>query len=320
MLEARGLSKSYGLIRAVDDVDVVLRAGEVHALVGENGAGKSTVAKIIAGTVTPDAGEVRIDGTPLPSGDLRAAHRHGVYCAFQELALVPHWTVAENLVLVDGSGGARFSRRRARTAARGLLERLGLGHLDDDAVLGDLPLADRQQVEIARAIAGDVRVLLLDEASSALTSPGVAWLFDRIRELTARGVAVGYVSHRLGELAEIADRGTVLRDGRVVGGFERGAWTDDELITMMAGRPAGIAFPPPPERGDGTVLRVEGLQSAGLRDVSFSLRRGEILGVGGLQGHGQAELLRALFGAVPATADQWEVDGMRSSASPRSAP
>ncbi|HEY8583213.1 MAG TPA: sugar ABC transporter ATP-binding protein [Capillimicrobium sp.] len=309
MLRAQGLHKRYGPIVAVDGVDLECLAGEVHALVGENGAGKSTVAKILAGAVSPDAGSFTVDGRPVSTGDIRAAHAAGVFCAFQELALVPHWTVAENLALVDRPIAARFSRRRALATAREALERLELGHLDALAVTAELPLADRQQLEIARALAGDVRVLLLDEASSALTPPGVEWLFRRIRELTARGAGVVYVSHRLGELAEIADRGTVLRDGRVVDHFTRGGWTQDELITAMAGRPAERAHPRPAAARDEAVLEVEGLSAPGVRDVSLRLAAGEVLGVGGLQGHGQAELLRALYGALPATARRWEVGG-----------
>ena len=311
MLAARALSKRYGPIVAVEEVDLTCLGGEVHALVGENGAGKSTVAKILAGAVRADAGEVTVGGVALPGGDVRAAHRAGVYCAFQELALVPDWTVAENLALVDRPLRGRFSRARAIAGAVDTLARLELDHLDPRAVVGDLPLADRQQLEIARALTGDVRVLLLDEASSALTPPGVRWLFARIRELTARGAAVVYVSHRLGELAEIADRGTVLRDGRVVDHFTRGSWTEDELITAMAGQPAERAHPRPAPARTETVLEVEGLTAPGLDDIALRLRAGEVLGVGGLQGHGQAELLRALYGALPAHARRWEVAGRR---------
>jgi ribose transport system ATP-binding protein len=336
-----GLVKSYGAVHAVRDVSLRFLRGEVHALVGENGAGKSTVAKMLAGTVVPDAGAMTLDGAPLPTGSVRAARRAGVRIAFQELSLVPDWTVAENLALADGRGAARFSRRRAQAACRARLERLELDHLDPFALAGTLSLADRQQLEIARALDDDVRVLLLDEASSALTPPGVQWLFRRIRELTARGAAVVYVSHRLGEIAEIADRGTVLRDGAVAGTFTRGSWTEDELISTMAGSPAGRFFPRPPQlaadgrskaaagRGNAAAgrdnaaaaerasagpapapaLSVTRLRGEGLHDVSFDLAPGEILGIGGLQGHGQAELLRALYGAAPARAERWTVGG-----------
>lgn len=309
VLQAHGLTKRYGPITAVAGVDLVCRAGEVHALVGENGAGKSTVAKLLAGTVRADEGEVHVGGVPLAGGDVAGSHRAGVRCAFQELALVPDWTVAENLALAGAGRAAAFSRAGAERAAAARLAALELEHLDPRAPVGDLPLGERQQLEIARALVDDAKVLILDEASSALSPPGVAWLFRRIRELTARGVAVVYVSHRMGELAEIADRGTVLRDGAVVGHFERGAWTEDGLVSLMAGRAADRVFPSRPSPPEGTVLAVDGLVAPGVEGVSLRVGGGEILGIGGLQGHGQAELLRALYGALPARADRWELAG-----------
>ena len=308
------LVKHYGAVRAVDGVSFHCLPGEVHALVGENGAGKSTVAKMLAGAVSPTSGTIRVGDDEIGSGSIRAARQAGVTCAFQELALVPEWTVAENLSLPDGAPLRGFSQKKAAKAARALLDRLELDHIDPSAQVASLSLADRQMVEIARAIEADPRVLILDEASSALAPPGVEWLFRRIREITSRGTAVIYVSHRLSELAEIADRGTVLRDGRVAGEFRRGEWTDDQLISMMAGREASRHFPSPPaiaNRTDAPVLAVENLVSEGLHGVTMTVGRGEILGVGGLQGHGQAELLRALYGASPASADLWTMDGKR---------
>ena len=312
LVEVRDLVKHYGAVHAVDDVTFAVRAGEVHALVGENGAGKSTVAKMLAGAVQATSGSITIDGLPLSGGSVRDARKAGVTCAFQELALVPDWTVAENLRLPDGAPLKGFSQKKATAAARELLAGFELQHIDPAAPVSTLSLADRQQVEIARAIAAKPKVLILDEASSALAPPGVQWLFRRIRELTATGSSVIYVSHRLGELAEIADRGTVLRDGRVAGEFVRGAWTDDQLISMMAGREAKRHFPSAPviQNPSATpALEVENLVSSGVDSVSFRVGAGEILGVGGLQGHGQAELLRALFGASPARADSWTIAG-----------
>ncbi|MGD8193831.1 sugar ABC transporter ATP-binding protein [Herbiconiux sp. P18] len=314
LLVATDLVKSYGPVKAVRSATFHCLPGEVLALVGENGAGKSTVAKMLAGAVPPTSGRITVGGEPLASGSVKQSRLSGVRCAFQELALVPDWTVAENLSLPDGAPLRGFSQKKSVAAAQELLDRFHLGRIDPRAAVGTLSLADRQLVEIARALAGDPRLLILDEASSALTPPGVQWLFERIRELTARGGSVIYVSHRLGEIAEIADRGTVLRDGEVVGEFHRGGWTDDELISMMAGREAERFFPRPPARTtDATALSVENLRSAGLAGVSLTLGAGEILGVGGLQGHGQAELLRALFGAAPATADSWTIGSRRIS-------
>jgi ribose transport system ATP-binding protein len=310
LLVATDLVKTYGPVKAVQGVTFHCNPGEVLALVGENGAGKSTVAKMLAGAVAPTSGSITVDGEPLASGSVKQSRLSGVRCAFQELALVPDWTVAENLSLPDGAPLKGFSQKKSVAAAAALLESLHLRQIDPRAAVSTLSLADRQLVEIARALAGRPKLLILDEASSALTPPGVEWLFARIRELTAEGGSVIYVSHRLGEIAQIADRGTVLRDGRVAGEFVRGGWTDDELISLMAGRAAERFFPDPPARTtDAVALSVSNLRSEGLRGIDLELGAGEILGIGGLQGHGQAELLRALFGAAPAVADSWTVSG-----------
>ncbi|UOR02666.1 sugar ABC transporter ATP-binding protein [Leucobacter allii] len=311
LVVAQGLSKNYGAVRAVTDVGFSVFPGEVHALVGENGAGKSTVSKMLSGAVVPTSGSITVDGAELHGGGIARARTLGIACAYQEIALVPEWTVAENLALPETPPGRAFSPRRALHRAEQILDELGLPHIDPQARLGTLLLADRQLVEIARAIAAKPKLLILDEASSALTPPGVEWLFDRIREITATGSAVIYVSHRLQELQVIADRGTVLRDGGPAGSFVRGDWDEDELITMMAGRSTQKQFPPaPPLPADAPLaLDVRGLRSQRLSDVTLQVRCGEILGIGGLQGHGQTELLRALFGAVPATAERWEVAG-----------
>lgn len=311
LLVARDLSKNYGAVRAVAGVGFTCLPGEVHALVGENGAGKSTVSKILSGAIAPTSGSVEIDGASLHGGSIARARSLGIACAYQEIALVPEWTVAENLALPEVRTRGVYSPARALARAGEILEQLRLPHIDPQARLGTLLLADRQLVEIARAIASRPKLLILDEASSALTPPGVEWLFDRIREITATGSAVIYVSHRLQELQVIADRGTVLRDGEPAGTFVRGEWDEDRLISMMAGRTTQKQFPPAPRVAPDAevVLDVQNLRSNRLHDVSLSVHGGEILGIGGLQGQGQTELLRALFGAVPATAERWEVAG-----------
>ncbi|TXN28751.1 sugar ABC transporter ATP-binding protein [Lacisediminihabitans profunda] len=312
LLVVQNLTKHYGPVVAVQDVSFYCLPGEVHALIGENGAGKSTIAKMLAGAVVPTSGSVTAGGIALVSGRIKDARLAGVSCAFQELALVPDWTVAENLALPDGAALRGFSQRKSIHAATALLAGLELDHIDARALVSSLSLADRQFVEIARAITGAPKALILDEASSALGPPGVEWLFRRIRELTALGTSVIYVSHRLSELAVIADRGTVLRDGRVAGEFSRGNWSEDQLISMMAGREASKAFPsspPLPVSSKPDVLRIENLVAEGLNGISILIKPGEILGVGGLQGHGQRELLRALFGATPASASKWMLGG-----------
>lgn len=313
LLVVDDLVKNYGAVHAVQHASFHCLAGEVHALIGENGAGKSTVGKMLAGAVRPTSGTITIDGSVLNADSVHDARQAGVSCAFQELSLVPDWTVGENLSLPDRSPLRSFSQKRSNRQAKELLHSLELEHIDPTAPVNSLALADRQLVEIARAISTKPRLLILDEASSALAPPGVQWLFRRIRELKASGTGVIYVSHRLSELAEIADRGTVLRDGRVVGEFTRGNWTENELISMMAGREASRHYPslpPLPTDAGEPALRVENLQASGVNGVSLAIAPGEILGVGGLQGHGQAELLRALYGAIPAIARSWTIGGV----------
>jgi ribose transport system ATP-binding protein len=312
LLAASDITKRYGAVRALDGASFTCMPGEVLALVGENGAGKSTVSRILAGATAPTSGSIRFDGADFAASSIAEARSRGVACAFQELALVPDWTVAENLMLPERGGHGMFSQRKAREESERLLAGLDVTHLNPSAAVGDLRLADRQVIEIVRAIAAQPKLLILDEASSALSPTGVEWLFARIRELTAKGVGVIYVSHRLGEISEIADRGTVLRDGTSVGEFQRGTWSDDDLVTLMAGRTTKRLFParpvaPPADAAP--AIEVRGLRSEALMGVDLRVRPGEILGIGGLQGQGQTELLRCLFGATPAIADSWTVGG-----------
>jgi ribose transport system ATP-binding protein len=278
---------------------------------GENGAGKSTLVKILSGVLQPDSGQIHVDQQLLPHGSVRRAHTAGVYCVFQELSLVPDWTVAENLMLRDRRLGRVFSKQRSGKECVEVLERYQLS-IDPLADVRTLSLAERQQLEIVRAIHAAPKVLILDEASSALPPVEVQWLFQQIRDLTVRGTTVIYVSHRLSEIEEIADRGTVLRDGNVVMAFDRRTYNADEIVTGMAGRPLSRVFPARPASPGSEAelaLHVEGLMSDGLDNVSLTVKRGEILGVGGLQGHGQTELLKALYGVVQARARAWSVNG-----------
>jgi ribose transport system ATP-binding protein len=311
LLKVSNLIKHFGPVRAVDGVSFEILPGEVHALVGENGAGKSTVAKILAGAYSATSGSILFDGELFTPSSIRQARDMGVVCAFQELALVPDWTVAENLVLPSRGNGGFVTQRSLNARAAQVMGELELGHIDPQAILGSLALADRQLIEIARAISAKPRLLILDEASSALNPLGVQWLFGRVRDLQVQGVGVIYVSHRLNEIHEIADRGSVLRDGVSVSDFARGSWTDNELVSQMAGRPAGKQFPKPAivPKGTPEIIGIEGLSSAGLNNIDFRLQAGEILGLGGLAGHGQTELLKALFGDVQARASSWRING-----------
>ena len=307
-----GIAKRYGATLALDGVDLDVRSGEVHALLGENGAGKSTLMGVLAGAVKPDRGEMSRDGAAYAPGSPLDARRQGVTLIHQELSLCAHLTVAEN-VLLGGECSRRgwLDRARSRDRARALLDEFPHPELHPDRRLGTLSLPARQIVEICRALAADARVLLMDEPTSSLQGADVDRLFALIRRLAARGVAVIYISHFLEEARRIADRYTVLRDGRSVGTGAIADTTNDELISRMVGRPATALFPSRVRTTGGDVaLSARGLAAPPrLRDASFVLRRGEIMGVAGLLGSGRTELVRALFGLDGTTAGTIVVHG-----------
>lgn len=310
-LQVQSLAKFYGAVHAVKNVSFEAKPGEVVALVGENGAGKSTVSKIIAGSVKRTTGEIHVDGELVDSNSVGDSRKIGVSCAFQELSLIPGLTVGENLELVDKNPLGIFSQKRARLTVNETLEALKIDHISADSLVASLSLADRQLIEIARSLVGDPRLLILDEASSALTPPGVDWLFERIREFTATGGTVIYVSHRMNELEQIADRVIVMRDGERVGEFNKNDWSRDQLVSLMAGREASSQFPETTELRmiSDPVLKVKNLRSDRIAGIDLEVFPGEIVGIGGLAGNGQSELLSALFGARHAKADEWVFDG-----------
>jgi ribose transport system ATP-binding protein len=300
-LETRGLVKRFGSTLAVAGVDFGVGGGEVRALVGENGAGKSTLMNLLSGVFPPDEGEILLGGEPFrPSGpgDAREA---GVSMVHQELALAPHLEVAENLFL--GMESSRFGvlrRSEMRERAREALSSLEHRDIPPEARVGSLSIAERQIVEIARALLRDVRVLILDEPTSSLSRLDVERLFRLIRRLAERGLAIIYISHFLEEVFEIADTYTVLRDGRSVGEGRIESASVQEIVRLMVGRDIQEMFPRSKrERGE-VVLAVQGLGGRRLpRSASFELRRGEVLGVAGLMGAGRTEMVRAIFGLDP---------------------
>jgi ribose transport system ATP-binding protein len=309
-LSCRALTKGFPGVRALSSVDLDVVPGSVVVVLGENGAGKSTLAKILCGVYQPDSGEMYLDESPFAPSTPAAAIAAGVAMIHQEGSLLPELSVAENVFLgrYPLRGGLVDYSRMHADAAR-YLERVGAS-LDPATRVRNLSVAARQQVEIAKALSQEARVLILDEPTAALGENESERLFEVIDELKTQNVGFVYISHRLQEIARVGDAIVVLRDGEKVAEWNSADLRADELIEQMVGRPVQAVFPVPPEPSVDEVMHVEGLGRAGaFADVTFTLRRGEILGVAGLVGAGRTELVRALFGAEPADAGRVVVDG-----------
>jgi ribose transport system ATP-binding protein len=316
VLVLSGLRKRFGATVALDGVDVDLAPGEVHALIGENGAGKSTLLNVIAGALTPDAGTMQVNGASYAPASPLAARHAGVALIHQELSLCPHLTVAENVLMgLEPSYGGWLDRAAMRREALRLLESFSHPDLAPDRPVGTLPIAARQVVEILRAIAAKASIVLMDEPTSSLPREDVTRLFALIRRLKASGVTVVYISHFLEEVREIADRFTVLRDGRSVATGTLTDVTNEALIAQMVGRPVDALFPDraPAPREDVLVEVVDIAAPPAVRKAAFRLRRGEILGVAGLVGSGRTETVRALMGLEPAESGEVRLHGRRLS-------
>jgi len=300
-LEMQAVSKRFGATVALEDVGIKVAAGEVLALVGENGAGKSTLMKVCSGAVKPDSGQMRLDGAPYRPGNPLEARRAGVAMIYQELSLAPHLSVQENIML--GMEPARLGVVRWRQVRQRALEAISEfdnPELTPDARVSRLSVGSQQLVEIARALAIGCRVLVLDEPTSSLTQQDVERLFEIIGRLKQQGKAIVYISHFIEEVKRVADRVTVLRDGKVVGTSAVAKITADQIVTLMVGRQVDELYPRSERRAGEVVLEIEDL--AGLQNpksASLQLRRGEVLGIAGLVGAGRTELLRSLFGLEP---------------------
>jgi ribose transport system ATP-binding protein len=310
------VSKRYGGVRALADAELTVDAGRIHGVLGENGAGKSTLIKIIAGVVAPDEGRMLLDGAPVSFASPAAANAAGIACIFQELSLIPDLTVADNIAISNPP--RRFGlidRRAQRRMAEEALARAGAENIHPLAQVKDLSLSRRQLVEIAKALARKPRLLILDEATSALTAADVTKIYGVLKRLRAEGLALLYISHRMHEIAELADECTVFCNGRSVARFAAGTKTDNEIVELMIGREYSAVFPARTQREATTappLLDVRGLGwDNRLTDVSLQLHAGEVIGLGGLDGQGQRELLLALFGVLHGTTGEVRVDGRR---------
>lgn len=300
-LSLLGVSKRYGTVQALQDVTLQCLPGEIHAVVGENGSGKSTLLGIASGFVEPDEGKVFIMGKPLRTDSPAKARELGLGMAYQEISQVAHMTVAENLYMSAAKKDRPRLYWRLKDWAIQILSRFELDDIFAEAPIGSLALAERQLLEVAKALLSDPKVLLLDEPTTAMGPAEVEWLHRTIKEYAARGVSVVYVSHRLPEVLGVADRITVLRDGLSQGTYEASKITEPQIVELMIGRPLESAFPPRIELSDETetVLEVEDLHGEYFGPVSFTAKRGEIIGVAGVEGNGQGDLFWTMCGAIP---------------------
>ena len=312
VLRLESVSKAFPGVQALDRVDFEVRAGEVHALLGENGAGKSTLIKIVSGVYQPDAGSILIDGRAARFATPSEAQRAGIATIYQELLLFPELSVAENIFLGHAPrtawGTIDWGAMRAR--AHELLASLEIRDLDVARPVGALSVGNRQRVEIAKALSQNARILIMDEPTAALSEADVLHLFRIVRLLRERGVGIVYISHRLEEVFELADRVTVLRDGQFVGTRQVDGCGPDELITMMVGRTIDNLFPKLPAAIGQPVLEARRLNGPPLfHEVSMEVRAGEIVGLAGLVGSGRSELAQAIFGIQPAQSGELLLDG-----------
>jgi rhamnose transport system ATP-binding protein len=311
ILELRNIHKSFSGVHALRGVDFHLRSGEVHALLGENGAGKSTLIKVMTGVHQPDSGEIFLDGDQNHFSDPYESRIHGITAIYQEPSLFPDLDIAENIFVgrQPFRKGRRVDWQEMYRAAKDLLVSLGV-QLDPKTKARNLSIAEQQMVEIARALSINARILIMDEPTSSLTLNEVADLFRIVRRLRESGTAIVFISHRLEELFEVADRVTVLRDGMYIDTLPLEGLTKGELVRLMVGRTITEMFPKKEVAPGNVVLEVQNLSRKGVfNDVSFQLHKGEILGMAGLVGAGRTDVARTIFGIAPATSGQIRING-----------
>jgi ribose transport system ATP-binding protein len=313
LLELRGICKSFPGVKVLDEVSFAIRPGEVHMLLGENGAGKSSLMKVLCGAYSADAGEFFLSGEKVAVASSADAKRLGIAVIFQEFSLVPYLDIAQNIFLGREPKGripGTIDRRKLYRDARRVLENIGF-EIDPTVIVAKLGVAQQQMVEIAKAVSQNARILVMDEPTAALSDRETELLFDLIRRLRADGVAIVYISHRLAEVFALGDRISVLRDGRSVGEVDPKSTTPDELVRMMVGRSIDMTYPRTFATTPGKpLLEVTGLSAAsGIADINLVVREGEIVGLCGLVGSGRTEVARAIFGADQAIAGRIVFDG-----------
>ena len=322
LVSMRGVGKRYGATTALSEVDFSCHRGEIHAVLGEDGAGKSTLMKLLSGVVAPTTGEIFVEGQPVSLPTPSAAQKRGIVCMFQELSLSPDLTVGENILLGAPGAGWGFVPTSSLHKARSLLDQIGGEDIELSTLVAHLSLAEKQQVEIAKVLLRDPQLLILDEATSALNSHIVDKVFALIRGLRDEGTSILFISHRFHEVEAIADRVSVFRSGRHVRTFAAGTLSQREIINLMIGQPLEELFPPrQAERSGETVLEVKGL-SAGddFAAIDLIAQRGEIIGLGGLDGQGQTKFMQALFGLLDGVQGEIIIRGKtRSIRSPKRA-
>lgn len=314
ILTMKGIDKSFPGVHALDHVDLEVRKGEVHALMGENGAGKSTLMKVLTGIYTKDSGTITYEGKEVEFHNTREAQEAGIVIVHQELNMLGHLTVAQNIFIGrEFKKGIRIDDRKMNEEAKKLFDKLNI-HIDPSETMGNLTVGKQQMCEIAKAISHDAKIIVFDEPSAALTESEIEELFKIIRDLRRQQLGIVYISHRMDEIKVITDRVTVMRDGSYVGTLVTSECTKDDIINMMVGR---VIYEDPKtvsnvKKDAPVVLKVEHLNAGRMvQDVSFELRKGEILGFSGLMGAGRTETARAIFGADPKTGGTIYINGKK---------